>query len=258
LPLVAALLFGLSVAVIAASPDVAATIALVVAAGAGRSISAVSGNVLLQRIAPGEVLARVFGVLEGLRMLALGIGSVLASALVAWLGIEGALIALGAFVPLVVLLAFSRILGIDRRAEAPDAEAMALLRQTSIFAPLPEISLQRVVNELKELELPAGAVIIREGDVGDRFYVLSEGAARVAREGEHVVGLAPGDYFGEIALLRDVPRTATVTATTQVRLFALEREAFLEAVTGHPQSRRAADRIVDERSEGARTAKGSG
>ena len=97
--------------------------------------------------------------------------------------------------------------------------------------------------------IPAGAVIIREGDVGDRFYILADGAAGVTRQGEHVVDRARGDYFGEIALLRDVPRTATVTAKTRVRLFVLEREAFLEAVTGHPQSRRAADRIVDERSE---------
>ncbi|HET7235013.1 MAG TPA: MFS transporter [Actinomycetota bacterium] len=248
-PLVAgALLFGLSIAVIAASPDVAATVGLVVAAGAGRSVSAVSGNVLLQRIAPGEVLARVFGVLEGLRMLALGIGSVLASGLVAWLGIEGALIALGAFVPFIVLLAFRRILAIDREAEAPDAEAIALLRRTSIFAPLPEISLQRVAKQLSSIAFSAGVPIIREGDVGDRFYILAEGTARVTREGEHVVDRAPGDYFGEIALLRDVPRTATVTATTPVRLFALEREAFLEAVTGHPQSLHAADRIAEERS----------
>jgi hypothetical protein len=241
-------LFGLSIAVIAASPDVAATVGLVVAAGAGRSVSAVSGNVLLQRIAPGEVLARVFGVLEGLRMLALGIGSVLASGLVAWLGIEGALIALGAFVPFIVLLAFRRILAIDREAEAPDAEAIALLRRTSIFAPLPEISLQRVAKQLSSIAFSAGVPIIREGDVGDRFYILAEGTARVTREGEHVVDRAPGDYFGEIALLRDVPRTATVTATTPVRLFALEREAFLEAVTGHPQSLHAADRIAEERS----------
>lgn len=245
-----ALLFGLPIAAIAGVPEVAATLALVVATGAGRSISAVSGNTLLQRIAPSEVLSRVFGVLEGLRMLALGIGSILAPLLVKWLGIEGALIALGALLPIVVLIAFGRIRSIDRRAEAPDAEAMDLLRRISIFEPLPEISLTRVVNDLIELELPAGAAIIREGDVGDRFYVLADGAAAVTRGGEHLVDRGPGDYFGEIALLRDAPRNATVTATTPVRLLALERDAFLEAVTGHPQSLHAADRVAEERSSG--------
>lgn len=250
-----AVLFSLPIVALSTSPDVALTVALIVVAGAGRSLSTVSGNVLLQRIAPGEVLSRVFGVLEGLRMLALGIGSVLASILVAWLGIQGALIAIGAFIPLVVLLSLGRILAIDRDAEAPNAEAISLLRWTAIFAPLPEPSLERVANQLIELELAEDTVIITKGDAGDRFYVIAEGAARVLLDREDPVALGPGDSFGEIALLRGIPRTATVVSTTQVRLFALERDAFLEAVTGHPQSLHAADEVAEQRStSGAFTA----
>jgi CRP-like cAMP-binding protein len=93
----------------------------------------------------------------------------------------------------------------------------------------------------------ADEVIIREGDVGDRFYAIVNGEAVVTRGGELVANRGPGDFFGEIALLRDVPRTATVTATTPVALLALDREPFLEAVTGHPQSRELAEAIVEER-----------
>jgi len=146
-----------------------------------------------------------------------------------------------------VLLASGRLLSIDREAKAPDAETLAIVREIPIFAPLPAPAIERLMANVVRVTADAGEVIIREGDVGDRFYAIVNGEAVVTRGGELVAKRGPGDFFGEIALLRDVPRTATVTATTPVALLALDREPFLEAVTGHPQSRELAEAIVEER-----------
>jgi len=215
--------------------------------GAGRSLSDVSARTLLQRIAPEDALARVFGVLEGLGMLALAIGSVGAAALVAAFGIRTALMVTGAFVPAIILLSLHRLLAIDRHARAPDPEILALLRAIPIFAPLPAPAIERVFANLTPLTASAGDVVIREGDAGDRFYVIRDGAADVSANGKEVGHLSTGESFGEIALLRDVPRTATVVARTDMDLLALERAPFLEAVTGHPQSVAAADEVVRAR-----------
>ena len=97
------------------------------------------------------------------------------------------------------------------------------------------------------MEVGSGKVLIRQGDVGELFYVIVQGEAEVTRDGKHLRNLGPGAYVGEIALLRDVPRTATVVATTPLRLLALQREPFLLAVTGHPQSVRAVNAVADAR-----------
>ncbi len=242
-----AALFGSPVAFVGFAPSVVTAPFLFAMAGGGKSVAYVSGQTLLQRIAPDEVLSRVFGVLEGLAMLALAVGSVGASALAEAFGIRTALVVTGAFLPIVVLLASRRLLGIDREAEAPDAESLALLRRIPIFAPLSAPAIERLMANVLRLDASPGEVIIHEGDVGDRFYVIVEGLAEVTKDGTLVIDRGPGDYVGEIALLRDVPRTATVTAKTPVRLLALDREAFLEAVTGHPKSIEAADAVVRER-----------
>jgi CRP-like cAMP-binding protein len=116
-----------------------------------------------------------------------------------------------------------------------------------MFAPLSAPTVERLAAHLIELRLPAGAEIIREGDPGDRFYVIEEGVVDVYGEGRRVSSLDAGGYFGEIALLRDVPRTATVRARTDVVLYALEREEFLGAVTGHAQSVESANAVIGAR-----------
>ena len=240
-------LMGLPIAGVGLLPFVATAPILFAASGAGSSVASMAGRTLLQRVAPGAALARVFGVLEGLEMFALAIGSVGSAALVAALGIRGALVATGAFVPAVVLLAWASLRGIDRAARAPDPATLALLRRLAIFAPLPPPAMERIMANLVRLDVPAGATVIREGDEGDRFYVIVEGTVEVSRAGVHLADRAAGDFFGEIALLRDVPRTATVVARTPLTLLALDRGPFLEAVTGHPQSRESADAVVESR-----------
>jgi hypothetical protein len=207
-----------------------------------------AGQTLLQRTAPEAVMARVFGVLEGVAMWALAAGAVGSGLLVAWLGVGPALLITGLFLPAVLALAWGKLRALDRDARAPDPEALGLLRRIPIFGPMAATSIERVLAELIRFDVAAGEVLIREGEPGDRFYVVAEGRAEVVRDGVVIAERGPGEYFGEIALLRDVPRTATITALTPMRMIAIERDRFLEAVTGHARSHEHARAIAAERS----------
>jgi len=240
-------LLGLPIGGIALAPSVVTAPLAFAASGIGFSVTTMAGNTMLQRIAPEAVLGRVFGILEGLTMFALALGSIGSAALIETLGIERALVATGLFVPIVIAITWRRVRALDRDAREPDPEALALLRRLPIFAPMSAPTIERIMAELTRLEVPAGHVLIRQGDQGDRFYVLAEGRVEVTVDGRHVAERGPGDHFGEIALLRNVPRTATVTALTPLRLIAIERPRFLEAVTGHPQSHLHAEAVARER-----------
>jgi MFS family permease len=215
-------------------------------AGAGRPLIDVAGRTLLQRVVPDSVLSRVFGVLEGLYMAGLALGLIITPILFALLGQRATFVVAGAFLPVVFLLAWRRLAGIDASVTVPEAR-LALLRSLPIFAPLPAPSLERVASRLIPTQAPSGTEIVRQGDQGDRFYVIESGEVTVSKNGREVATLEHGDFFGEIALLREIPRTATVTARTETLLYALERDDFLEAVTGHPQSAEAADAVTRAR-----------
>jgi CRP-like cAMP-binding protein len=125
----------------------------------------------------------------------------------------------------------------------PEAE-LELLRRLPVFAPLPPVALEQVATHLSRVHFRAGDAVFRQGDHGDSFYVVVDGEVMVAPTGRPAVTLGPGDSFGEIALLRDVPRTATVIARTDAELLALERDVFIAAVTGHAPSAEAADAVI--------------
>jgi len=129
-----------------------------------------------------------------------------------------------------------------------------LLRRVPLFAPLSAPVLERLALGAREVQAPAGQVVFEQGAPGDSFYVIADGEVEVSIDGRHVRRESRGEGFGEIALLRDTPRTATITAVTPSTLIAIDREAFLSAVTGHPGSAEAAEGIVAARLAHARPA----
>ncbi len=241
-----AILLGAPLAAIAWHPETAVAFVMLAVAGVGRVVMDVSGRSLLQRAVSADLLARAFGMLEGLAMAALAVGSILASGLVAWLGGRGALLVTGLLLPVVIAGCWRSLRRIETRA-APPADVIEVLRGVPMFAPLPPLSLERLATSAGELATPAGATILREGLPGDNFHVIARGRVRVLRGSTVVNELDPGDSFGEISLVRDVPRTASVVAATDVLTYTLSREVFLRALSGNPASARAARRVADER-----------
>jgi MFS family permease len=240
------LAWGVPIALMAAWTEEAGAFVLLAIVGLANTVVDVAGFTLLQRAVPDEVLARVFGALESIFLATGALGALIASALVEGLGIDGALVVTGAFLPVVIALTWTRIVRIDAAAPAPGAE-LELLRSTPIFAALPATTLEQLASSLAPVSVPAGQVVFRQGEAGDRFYVIAEGEVEVSIDGASTAELAPGDFFGEIALLRDVPRTATVTARTALSAFTLERDEFIAAVTGHAPSAEAAGAVVAAR-----------
>ena len=237
------LLWGVPLVLLGLSPSVALALFCFGVVGVGNVLVDVAGLTLLQRMAPDEVRARVFGVLESVFLATIGIGAILAPLLTSAFGPRGALIAAGGGLCVVVLLFWRRLGTVDAPALVPEEE-LSLLRGVPIFVPLPQVTLEQVASHLSQVRLAAGDVVFRRGDHGDRFYVVEAGEVIVSPESRPPVTLGRGGYFGEIALLRDVPRTATVTARTEVELHALERDIFIAAVTGHAPSAEAADAVI--------------
>jgi MFS family permease len=213
--------------------------------GLGNTLVDISAITLLQRTAPQAVAARVFGVLQSTIVGSLAIGMLVAPALVAALGERLSLVVTGAFLPLLALVTWRQLTAIDVGATVP-AERVEALRPIPFLATLPLAAVERLASGLEPVAVPAGRELFRRGDQGDRFYVIAEGELEVVLDG-HTKVEGPGAWVGEIALLRDVPRTATVRARTDARLWAMEREQFLGAVTGHQRSRDAANEVVGAR-----------
>lgn len=245
-------LWGLPLILIGAVPHAAVAYVFLGLIGAGDTLVEVAGPTLLQRAVPENVLARVFGALESLHLGTMAVGGILAPALVGLFGIRWALVITGLILPVLALVFWRKLSMIDKAAPAP-AEQLALLRQIPLFAPLSIVTIEQLASSMEAVQAPAGEVVIRQGDVGDRFYAIESGDLDAAVDGRTVRTLGPGDHFGEIALLRDVPRTATVTARTDADLYALERDEFIAAVTGHAPSAEAADAVIAQRLATART-----
>jgi len=214
--------------------------------GAGITLLDVLGRTLLQRTTDDEVLTRVFGAVEALWLLGYAAGAAIAPPLQHLAGLDSAFVLMGAIVLVVALIALPALRAIDATAVVPQRQLDLLLR-VPFFAPLPRPELERTAHQLDRLPVTAGAEVIRQGDVGDRFYVVDAGAFTVEVDGERIETIGEGGFFGEIALLHDVPRTATVRAEVAGAVWALDREEFLATVTGLPQAQRAAHEVSAER-----------
>jgi MFS family permease len=243
--LVGIMLWGLPIALIGVFPEPAPAFIFLAVVGLGNTLVDVSAFTLLQRAVPDQVLARVFGAVQALWVGAIGIGAILAPLLIAALGIRGALIVTGTLLPVLAIL-LRRLLSPLDEVPVPERE-LQLLRGMEIFKPLPPPVLESLAHALVPVRVEAGREVFRQGELGDRFYIVADGEVEIVQDGVVVNLAGPGDFFGEISLLRDVPRTATVRARTDVELRALERDEFIAAVTGHAASAEAADSVVATR-----------
>jgi MFS family permease len=241
---VALVFWGAPIVLLAPSPYFVAALLLLAIVGAANSVEDVALLTLFQRTIPDHVLAGVFGAFWGLAMGAVAIGSIAAPAVVGAIGPRPAFVVVGAILPLLTLLTYRRLVAIDETvAPAPELE---LIERVPMFAPLSIAAKERVAANLIPVSVAAGEVVIRAGEVGDRFYVVGDGEFDIDAGGRHAVART-ADYFGEIALLRDVPRTATVTAAVDSQLYALRRDDFLAAVTGHSAARAAGEAVAEAR-----------
>jgi MFS family permease len=224
----------------------AVAIACMAAVGISNAVLDVAGFTLIQRMAPNAARVAVFGVMDSAASAGPAIGGLVAPVLIAWLGIQGALIVSGAILPAAALLASSRL----RRIAEASPEAIRreeLLRGQPLFTPLSLATVEHLAASLVPVTAAPGTWLIREGDAGDEYLLIESGELEVSRFGEIIGTLGPGDGVGEIALLHAVPRTASVRAITEVGAMSLDAGSFLEAVTGQSASYDTAESIARDR-----------
>jgi MFS family permease len=236
--------WGLPIALLAGSAYLPAAIALLAVVGVANSVEDVAIITLLQRTADEELLTRVLAVLWGVAMGAVAIGSLAAPAIVDAVGVHAAFVVVGLILPLLTLTTYRRLIAIDL-AVAPSKQ-LDLIGEAPMFAPLSLAAKESLAASLAPVAVAPGQCVIRAGEIGDEFYLVADGELEIDA-GETQTTAAAGDHFGEIALLRDVPRTATVTARTQSLLYALPRSAFLAAVTSHAAAYASGQEIAESR-----------
>ena len=176
----------------------------------------------------------------------MGLGSVVAPLMIDALGARGALITTGLLLVVIVAFSVPSLTAIDHRISEPGPH-LALLRQVSFFGPLPFAIVEHLASELQSAIYEPGQVIIQDGQPGDLFYMIADGRARVCKDDKELRQMRAGDSFGEIALLRQIPRTATVIAMGRLQARTLTREEFLAAVTGNAASAEGADEVASTR-----------
>ncbi len=209
-----------------------AMVAMAVGAAGGLLIEVV-GTTLFQRIVPDAVRGRVIGGMETLAVAAYALGSFLLPVLAVSLGPGAVLGATGLLVALSLIVAVPLLGGSATRPVPADPDREALMR-VPIFAGLPPARLEAAMAEASVLSVEGGQSIVRQGEPADRFYVIVEGTYEVTQTAGDETGvlrrMEHGDVFGEIGLLTDGRRTATVTALEPGTLLSLDGQAFLDLV----------------------------
>jgi MFS family permease len=237
-------LWGLPIVLIALFPRRAAALGLLACVGFANALVDLGLYTLMDRLAPNDILARVFGLQESLVSLTVGLGCLVASVLIDLTGVRVAMAAIGSLCPFLVVATWRRLKHPDRYVVELDDE-IGLLRGVPMLQPLPLPAIEQLARGLEPVHVSARQAVIRQGEPGDRFYVIEKGRADVIGGDRLVTTLGPGEGFGEIALLRRVPRTATVRAATDLDLYALRCDRFLPVVSGYPPSAREAGSSVE-------------
>jgi MFS family permease len=242
----AALVFSAALAAVATGPGVTGTVMLLIVAGASHCVLDIAARTLLQRSVPPRLLGRIFGVLEGAVMAGLAVGALLVSALDHIGGSRLAVLGVAAVLPLAAVAGGRAVFRLDAGATVPVVQ-IALLRSLPLFAGLPAPALAGLAAGLEPVLLNPGDILIRQGDHGDAYYAIAAGELGASQDGQCLGRFGRGEGVGEIALLRDIPRTATVTARTAATVYRLDREPFLTAVLGHAPTQRRAAQIAATR-----------
>ncbi len=238
-------LWSVPLLLVTAWPTPVTAFAAMILLGFGNPLVDVNMETILMRITPEAVLGRVFGALDACLIATMALGAAVMPFLVHWIGLRGALAAVGLGVAALAVVGLPRMRSLDARLRRP--AGLDLLQAVPMFAPLTPAVVESLARSLITVPVAVGEVVLREGEDSDRFYVIESGLVEVTQDGVVIRSEGPGDFFGEIGLLRDVPRTATITAVEDSVLVALERDDFLSAVTGEGEARTAADEVVNRR-----------
>jgi MFS family permease len=239
------MLWSAPLLLVAAWPTITAAVIVMILLGLANSVVDVNAYTILQRIIPEGTMARVFGAMESAVIGGMAIGALAMPGLINTIGLRWGLVVIGSSVTVLVVVGMPGLHRIDLVVQPPSS--LGLLRGVPLLELLPEPILDALARATTRVEAATGDVVIREGESGDLFYVIESGEVEVTKEGRHVATLGSGDYFGEIALLRDVPRTATVTALSDTVLQALDRATFVPAVTGQGEFQEAAETAMTTR-----------
>lgn len=242
---VGVVLWALPLVLVTVWPSPASVFAAVVLLGLANPLVDVNFDTIVQRVTPDEVLGRVFGSLEACLIGSMALGAFLMPVFINLWGLRTSLAIVGIGVTVLALPLLPRMRRLDARLTTPPG--LDLLRAISIFRPLSAATVEGLARELIRVPVAAGEIVVQEGEESDRFFIIESGLVEVTQAGVVLRREGPGEFFGEIGLLRDIPRTATVTAVEDTVLQGLGREDFLAAVNGERESYLAADDIVTRR-----------
>ncbi|HET6626179.1 MAG TPA: MFS transporter [Nocardioidaceae bacterium] len=238
-------LWSLPLLLVTVWPSPVAAFSAVCILGLANPLVDVNLDTIVQRMTPDAVLGRVFGSLEACLIATMALGSFVMPFLLHWTGLRTSMAIIAVAVAGFAIPCLPRMRRLDVRLRAP--AGLSLLRAIPMFAPLSPATVEGLAGNLSSLRVAAGNVVLREGEDSDRFFVIESGLVEVTQSGTVLRREGPGEFFGEIGLLRDVPRTATITALEDSVLLVLGRQDFLDAVTGQREARLAADDIVSRR-----------
>jgi MFS family permease len=229
--------------VIGAWRNVGFTIALVTVVGVGGAVFDTTSQTLSQRAAPSDSIAGTFSIREALANLGLALGVVLVRVILSLAGLKAALLAPAVAGLVLLVVRWRRLRAIDDAAVVPQVQ-IQILRSLPLFAALPMQTIEGLAQRLTLEFVPRGSNVITEGEHGDCYYCVADGQLSVTRKGRLVQTLQRGDGFGELALLRDVPRQATVRADSDVVLYRLDKLSFLGMISSSPSASSMAEAVI--------------